>query len=188
MTEEQIRGGLRNREADCVRNRQPGYQQPPRRGRDAKEVFGALGKIVAIFVVWGTLLLSTAGTASATDQLLLLRSPSFGGTNVTPFQYEQFAKTLRDNRAAAAKAAAAASASGATAADQNQQFADAIISQLNSLVARDIALKIANSHPGDAGTIQSGSVTITFINSDGQLNVVITTPSGSTNLSVPTGD
>jgi curli production assembly/transport component CsgF len=131
--------------------------------------------------------LSTAGTASATDQFLVLRSPSFGGTNAAPFQYEQFDKTLRDQRAAA-KAAASASASGATAADQNQQFANAIISQLNSLVARDIALKIANSKPGDAGTIQSGDVSITFINSDGQLNVVITTPSGSTNLSVPTGD
>ena len=82
----------------------------------------------------------------------------------------------------------AASAAGTAATDPNQQFADAIVSQLNSLVAREIALKIANSQPGDAGTIQSGSVSITFINSDGQLNVVITTPTGSTNLSVPTGN
>ena len=143
-----------------------------------------------MLVASGTLLLSTAGTASATDQFVVLRSPSFGGTNATPFQYEQFEKTLRDQRDATAKAAASASAAGsaAAAADQNQQFANAIISQLNSLVARDIALKIANSKAGDAGTIQSGSVSITFINADGQLNVVITTPTGSTNLSVPTGD
>ncbi len=157
------------------------------RGGDAKAVFGALGKIIAILVAAGTLLLSTTGAASATDQLLILRSPSFGGSNVTPFQYEQFAKTLRADRAAAL-AKSAATAAGTTATDQNQQFADAIISQLNSLVAREIALKIANSQPGDAGTIQSGSVTITFINSDGQLNVAITTPTGTTNLSVPSAD
>ena len=83
---------------------------------------------------------------------------------------------------------AAVTASAATTTDPNQQFATAIISQLNSLVARNIALRIADSNPGDAGTIVSGNVSITFINSDGQLNVVITTPTGSTNLSVPTGD
>jgi type VIII secretion system (T8SS) CsgF protein len=187
VSEEQVPGGLPNREAGYVGDPQAGYPQTAWRGRDAKEAFGALGKIVAIFMASGTLLLSTIGVASATDQFTVLRSPSFGGTNAAPFQYEQFDKTLRADRAAAA-AKAAASGSATAATDPNQQFADAIISQLNSLVAREIALKIANSQPGDAGTIQSGSVSITFINSDGQLNVVITTPSGSTNLSVPTGD
>src|SRR6266851_7973859 len=70
MTEGRMGGGSRSREADHVGDRQPGYQQAPRRGRDAKEGVGALGKIVAILVASGTLLLSTAGTASATDQLL----------------------------------------------------------------------------------------------------------------------
>jgi len=178
MSGKQIRGGFRNVGADWA-----GGQ-----GTDAREMGGALGKTVAMLVTSGMLLLSTAGTASATDLFVVLRSPSFGGTNAAPFQYEQFEKTLRDQRATA-KAAASAAASGATAAaDQNQQFANAIISQLNSLVAREIALKIADSKPGDAGTIQSGDVSITFINADGQLNVVITTPSGSTTLSVPTGD
>jgi hypothetical protein len=166
---------------------QAGYHQTPRQGADATGLSGALGKVAAIL---GTLLLSTGGTASATDLFVVLRSPSFGGTATAPFQYEQFQKTLRDQRATDAKAAAAAAktALGTTAADQNQQFANAIISQLNSLVARDIALKIANSKAGDAGTIQSGDVSITFINADGQLNIVITTPTGSTNLSVPTGE
>jgi hypothetical protein len=55
-------------------------------------------------------------------------------------------------------------------------------------VARDVALKIANSQNGDAGTIQSGSVSVTYVNADGQLNISINTPSGSTTLSLPTGD
>jgi hypothetical protein len=186
MSGKRIRGGFPNGEADCAGDRQS-RDHPGRRQRTSVgEGAGALGRIAVMIAASGTMLLSMVGTASATDQFLVLRSPSFGGTNAAPFQYEQFDKTLRDQRAAAAKAAA--SVSGATATDQNQQFANAIISQLNSLVARDIALKIANSKPGDAGTIQSGDVSITFINADGQLNVVITTPSGSTNLSVPTGD
>lgn len=149
---------------------------------------GARGKIVAILVASGALVLALAGTAAATDQFVVLRSPSFGGTNTVPFQYEQFQKTLRDQRDAAKKAAAAVTTSGTGASDPSQQFANAIISQLNSLVARDIALRIAGSKPGDAGTIASGNVSITFINSDGQLNIVITTPTGTTNLSLPTGD
>ncbi len=88
------------------------------------------------------------------------------------------------NAILSAKAAAQAIA----APDPNQQFANAIISQLNSLVARDVALKIANSQNGDAGTIQSGSVSVTYVNADGQLNISINTPSGSTTLSLPTGD
>jgi hypothetical protein len=186
MSGKRIRGGFPNGKADRAGDCQSHHHQGRRQRTSVREGTGALGRIAVMIAASGTLLLSMVGTASATDQFLVLRSPSFGGTNAAPFQYEQFDKTLRDQRAAAAKAAA--SVSGATATDQNQQFANAIISQLNSLVARDIALKIANSKPGDAGTIQSGDVSITFINADGQLNVVITTPSGSTNLSVPTGD
>ena len=37
------------------------------------------------------------------------------------------------------------------------------------------------------GTIQSGNVVITYVNSDGQLNVTISSPTGSTMLSIPVG-
>lgn len=121
--------------------------------------------------------------ATATDLSYGLMSPNFGGTDSSAFQFAQYEKALKDQRAANAAAAAKVS----TGPDPNQQFANAIISQLNSLVARDVALKIANSQPGDAGTIQSGNVSVTYVNSDGQLNVVIATPTGSTSLSVPTG-
>jgi hypothetical protein len=125
-----------------------------------------------------------AGPACATDLLYILQSPSFGGNNPAAFQSAQFEKSLRDQRAASAAAAAKVTA----APDPNQQFANAIISQLNSLVARDVALKISNSKDGDAGTIQSGNVSVTYVNVDGQLNIVINTPGGSTTLALPTGD
>jgi NAD kinase len=51
-----------------------------------------------------------------------------------------------------------------------------------------VALKISNSQNGDAGTIQSGNVSVTYVNADGQLNIVINTPTGSTSLSLPTGN
>jgi hypothetical protein len=120
----------------------------------------------------------------ATDQLYVLQSPSFGGNNPAALQSAQFEKSLRDQRAAAVAAAAKVTATP----DPNQQFANAIISQLNSLVARDVALKISNSQNGDAGTIQSGNVSVTYVNADGQLNIVINTPTGSTSLSLPTGN
>jgi hypothetical protein len=137
-------------------------------------------------VLLGAAMLSggLAGPACATDLFYILQSPSFGGNNPAAFQSAQFEKSLRDQRAASAAAAAKVTA----APDPNQQFANAIISQLNSLVARDVALKISNSKDGDAGTIQSGNVSVTYVNSDGQLNIVINTPGGSTTLALPTGD
>ena len=51
-----------------------------------------------------------------------------------------------------------------------------------------IADKIVNSQNGDAGTIKSGNVAITYVNSDGQLSVTISSPTGSTTLVIPTGD
>ena len=125
-----------------------------------------------------------AQPAAATDLLYVLQSPNFGGNNPASLQAAQYEKSLRDQRAASATAAARITA----APDPTQQFANAIISELNSLVARDVALKISNSKDGDAGTIQSGSVSVTYINADGQLNIVIITPSGSTTLTLPTGD
>jgi hypothetical protein len=122
----------------------------------------------------------------ATDMMYTLMSPSFGGNNPAAVQAAQYEKSLRDQRAASAAAAAAAQAAAAPTA--TQQFANAIISQLDSLVARDVALKISNSKDGDAGTIQSGNVSVTYVNADGQLNITINTPSGATNLSLPTGD
>ena len=129
------------------------------------------------------LCLAAMGSAQATDLLFVPMSPNFGGNNTIAFQMAQFEKGLRDAKAAAQAAALKA----ATPADPSQQFANAIVSQLNGLVARQIAERIANSQPGQAGTIQSGNVSITFVNQDGQLSVTITTPTGTTNLSVPSG-
>jgi Type VIII secretion system (T8SS), CsgF protein len=152
----------------------------PRRFRDRSP-----GGRLAVMLVGAAILSGALSTSvSATDQLYILQSPSFGGNNPAAFQSAQFEKSLRDQRAASAAAAAKVTA----APDPNQQFANAIISQLNSLVARDVALKISNSKDGDAGTIQSGNVSVTYVNSDGQLNIVINTPGGSTTLALPTGD
>lgn len=125
----------------------------------------------------------TAGTASATDLLYSLQSPSFGGTNSAAMTSAQFDQSLKAQKAA--NLAAAAAAAKITTTDPNAAFVSAITSQLTGLVAESIAQKIANSQDGQAGTIQSGGVTITYVNSDGQLNVTITTPTGSSNLSIP---
>jgi hypothetical protein len=127
-------------------------------------------------------------SGQATDLGYRLMSPSFGGTDAQPYTYAQYEYSQKLAAAAAAKQAAAAAASAAsasTAASPSQQFANSIVSQLQSLVARNVALQIANAQPGQAGTIQSNGSTITFVNSDGQLNVTITTPAGTTDFSVP---
>jgi len=169
--------------------RQMGAQRRPRRNFGAHAPASAVHRrgrdcrIVALSVA-AMLLCALSTAAFATDLLYILQSPSFGGNNPAAFQSAQFEKSLRDQRAASAAAAAKVTA----APDPNQQFANAIISQLNSLVARDVALRISNSKDGDAGTIQSGNVSVTYVNSDGQLNIVINTPGGSTTLALPTGD
>ena len=128
----------------------------------------------------------TASSASATDLLYSLQSPSFGGTNNASTMSAQYDQSLKAQKAANQAAAAAAAAAAAKAiADPNAAFVSAITSQLTGLVAESIAQKIANSQNGQAGTIRSGGVTITYVNSDGQLNVTITTPTGSSNLSIP---
>jgi hypothetical protein len=152
----------------------------PRRLRGRKPGNGFIITLLAAVALSG----ASPRPGSATDLLYILQSPSFGGNNPAAFQSAQFEKSLRDQRAASAAAAAKVTA----APDPNQQFANAIISQLNSLVARDVALKISNSKDGDAGTIQSGNVSVTYVNADGQLNISINTPSGSTTLALPTGD
>ena len=128
-----------------------------------------------------------AHPAQATDLSYTLLSPAFGGTDPAALQAAEYDKSLEQTRAANAAAAAAATAQAA-ANTPTQQFATAIESQLNSLVARDVALQVANSTPGQAGTIQSGDVSLTYINSDGQLNITINTPTGSTTMTLPTGD
>ncbi|KQY27779.1 hypothetical protein ASD21_09145 [Caulobacter sp. Root1455] len=110
-------------------------------------------------------------------------SPNFGGFNPVAFQMAQYKKSLE----AAEAAAEAAAARSATPSDPNQAFINAIVSQLNGIVAQTIAQKIANAQPGQAGTVQSGSVTITYVNSDGQLSVTITSPTGTTTLVIPSG-
>jgi hypothetical protein len=124
--------------------------------------------------------------AAATDLLYILRSPSFGGDNTGALTGAQIGQNLKTQHEAAL-AAAARAASTPTAADPNAAFVSAITSQLTGLVAQSVAQKIANSQSGQAGTIQSGNVVITYVNSDGQLNVTITSPTGSTVLQIPTG-
>ncbi len=136
--------------------------------------------ILAIFIV---ALVADAPPAFATDQHYVLQSPNLGGTNGAALQMAQLVQSLRASDAAAA----AAAAKGGQTTDPNQAFVNAIVSQLNGIVAQSIAQKIANSTNGQAGTIQSGNVTITYANSDGELSVTITSPSGSTTLMVPSG-
>lgn len=154
---------------------------------DVFRFHGTGRRVASVLVVMSVASAVSTPAAFATDMLYTLMSPSFGGTNPAAVQSAEYDKSLQAQRAA--NAAAAASAAQAAAANTpTQQFANAIVSQLNSLVARDVALQISNSQPGDAGTIQSGNVSVTYVNADGQLNVVINTPTGSTNLSLPTGD
>ncbi|UAL09999.1 curli assembly protein CsgF [Caulobacter segnis] len=131
----------------------------------------------------GLAMLATAGPVRATDLHYTMLSPSFGGTNPIGLQMAQFDRSLQAARAAAAAAAAKA----AIPPDPNAPFVNAIISQLNGLVAQSIAQKIANSAPGTSGSVHSGNVTITYTNSDGQLSITITSPTGSTTLTVPSG-
>ena len=132
----------------------------------------------------GLVLALMSPPAFATDLLYILQSPAFGGNNPSALQAAEYDKSLASQRAAAVTATAAA----ALAANPSQQFSNAIVSQLNSLVARDVALKIAASSNGDAGTIQSGTDSVTYANSDGQLNIVINTPTGSTTVNLPSGN
>ncbi|WP_296600608.1 curli assembly protein CsgF [Phenylobacterium sp.] len=136
-------------------------------------------------LAWSTAMaaMAAAQPAAATDLHYALMSPNFGGTNPVAFQMAQYNKALQAARAAAEAAAART----ATPPDPNQAFVNAIISQLNGIVAQTIAQRIANAGAGQAGTIQSGAVTITYMNSDGQLTVTITTPAGSTTLTIPAG-
>lgn len=143
------------------------------------------GTFTSLASAGAVLLALTTGPAAATDLLFAPLSPNFGGNNPIAFQMAQYEKSLSATHAALH--AAAARAAAVARQDPNQPFINAIISQLTGLVARNIAEKVANSQNGDAGTIQSGNVTITFVNSDGQLSVTITSPSGTTTLSVPTG-
>ena len=120
--------------------------------------------------------------AQATDLYFNLMSPNFGGTNGIALSMAQQEASLQKAHAAAS------SPSGTTAATaQNQAFINAIISQLTGLVAYRVATQIANAQPGQAGTIQSGDTTITYVNNTGELSVTLTSPAGTTTLAVPTG-
>ncbi len=144
-------------------------------------------RILAVVAIAALAAAAAPHAARATDLSYVLLSPRFGGTDPAALDAAEYDKSLQQQRAA--NAAAAASAAQAAASNTpTQQFATAIVSQLNSLVARDVALQIANSQPGDAGTIQSGNISVTYVNADGQLNIVINTPTGSTTLALPTGD
>lgn len=138
----------------------------------------------ALLAAGAALGLSLAATQGlATDLRYAPMSPNFGGFNPVGFQMAQYEKSLK----AAQAAAEAAAARAGTPSDPNAAFVNAIVSQLNGIVAQTIAQRIANAGDGQAGTIQSGSVTITYINSDGQLSVTITSPTGTTTLVIPSG-
>ncbi len=143
---------------------------------------GSRGKIWLIAgAALGLSLTATQGLA--TDLRYAPMSPNFGGFNPVGFQMAQYEKSLKAAKAAEEAAAARAG----TPSDPNAAFVNAIVSQLNGIVAQTIAQRIANAGDGQAGTIQSGSVTITYINSDGQLSVTITSPTGTTTLVIPSG-
>ncbi len=139
-------------------------------------------------VLTAALLAALVHPALATDLSYRLLSPSFGGTDAQPYTYAQYeyaqkqaAKTAKAQAIAQAQAALNSSA----ASSPSQGFANSIIAQLTSLVARNVALQIANATPGQAGTIAANGASITYVNADGQLNVSITTDAGTTSFSVP---
>nr|WP_294545501.1 curli assembly protein CsgF [uncultured Rhodopila sp.] len=127
-----------------------------------------------------------ARAALATDQLYIMQSPNFGGVNASSLSAAQTAVSMVKQQEAAA--AAATAAASAAANSPSQQFANSIISQLDAMVARNIAAQIAGALPGQGGTIQSGSTSISYTNVDGTLNVSITTPTGTTTLAMPSGN
>jgi hypothetical protein len=136
-----------------------------------------------------------ARPAGATDLSYTLMSPNFGGTNGVALQMAGQAKGLQAAQAqaqaqaaAAAEAAATASSTAAAGGTANLAFLNSIVSQLTGIVAYKIATEVANSTPGQAGTINANGSTITYINQDGQLAITVTSPAGSTTLSVPTGN
>ena len=142
---------------------------------------------VVLFLAYGI-----QNGANATDLYYNMLSANFGGTNGVALSMAQQENSLKSAHAAAVAAAAAratASANSAStaAAAQNQAFINAIISQLTGLVAYRVATGIANAPPGATGTVQSGDTTITYVNNSGALSVTLTSPSGSTTLTVPTG-
>lgn len=139
---------------------------------------GVVSALVLVLV-----LAADVAPAFATDQHYILQSPNLGGTNGAALQMAQLVQSLRASNAAAIATAAKA----AQPSDPNSAFVNAIVSQLNGIVAQSIAQKIANSTNGQAGTIQSGNVTITYTNSDGELSVTISSPTGVTTLMVPSG-
>lgn len=127
----------------------------------------------------------------ATDLQANLTMPSFGGSNTAALSMEQLqnsqiAATNAAKAQAIANAEAAVNPSAATNA-ASQAFANAIMSQLDSIVSEKIALQITNSSPGTGGTITANGVTLTYVNSDGQLTIDVTTPSGSSVISLPCG-
>jgi hypothetical protein len=150
-----------------------------------------LPTLVVISIAAVATIAGPAPPAGATDLYGSLMSPNFGGTNGIALQMAQQAKGLQASQAsakAAAITAAAKATNAASGATVNQDFINSIVSQLTGLVAYKIAYSIANSTPGQAGTIQSNGATITYINQDGQLNLTVTSATGTTTLSVPTGN
>jgi hypothetical protein len=134
--------------------------------------------------LWGSSLsILAAPPAAATDLFATLQSPAFGGADSAALSAAQTGQSLKV-QAAAVKAALQKPPTPPV--DPNAAFISAITSQLTGLVAETIAQKIANSKNGQAGTIKSDGVIITYVNSDGELSITITTPTSTTTLTIPT--
>lgn len=145
--------------------------------------FARVGRSWALGAVCVLPMLQSAGSAMATDLQYVMMSPNFGGTNSSALQMAQTEQSLK-----AAKAAAQAAAiKAATPTDPNATFVNAVISQLNGIVAISVAQKLANTPNNQTSTIVSGNVTLVATNQDGELTITITSPSGSTTLTVPSG-
>jgi len=140
-----------------------------------------IGRHVVLTAISCVLAAFLAGAAAATDLLTGLQAPIFGGSNGASLTAAQTGETLKQQ----ARANAANNNKPPVVVDPNAAFVQAITSQLTGLVAETIASKIANSTNGQAGTIRSGGVVITYVNSDGELTVTIATPTGTSELTIP---
>ncbi|HQT59747.1 MULTISPECIES: curli assembly protein CsgF [unclassified Acidiphilium] len=140
-------------------------------------------------VLTSALLISICSPAAqATLETYNLQSPAFGGTNAYSAGLAQQTYSSKESKIQAqisALKAAQSAAAQAAASSPSAQFTNSILSQLNGLVAYNIASKIANATPGSTGAFQSGNNTVSYVNSGGVTTVTITSPNGTTTLALP---
>lgn len=66
------------------------------------------------------------------------------------------------------------------------RFANALQSQLFMSISQQLSQKIAGLEAGQTGSFSSGDVFISYVRNPSTVSVVITTPTGSTTLELPT--